>query len=126
VSIQISDDTIQTWIQDGIKQGIHSMLRDAYGNGAVIKRAIEKAVVDSEPSIVAAMKVGVAQACVSPDFFKSIESEIVKNMASRYRGVFDSVIHSAAKKAANDQITAGRIVELVHKAAMQTNGSEKP
>jgi hypothetical protein len=117
MSINITDPTIERWIQDGIVNAINTMLRDKYGVGAELKKAMDKAIADSEQQIVAALKVGIAQACVSPGFLQQIEGEIARSLASQYRGAFDAVIKSAAKQAANTEVIAKRVAELTMQAA---------
>lgn len=117
MSIQITDTQIQNWIQDGVRQAIQSMMRDQYGQGAVLKKAMEKAIADSESQIIAALKAGIAQACVSPGFLQQIEKDIATSLASQYRGAFDSVIKAAAKQAANTEVIAQRVAELTRQAA---------
>ena len=117
MSLNISETQIQGWIQEGVRNAIQSMLRDGYGAGADLKKAMAKAVAEAEPQIVAALKVGIAQACVSPNFLQGIEREIASSLASQFRGSFDGVIKAAAKNAANNEIVAQRVVALTQKAA---------
>ena len=118
MSINISESQIQGWIQEGVRQSIQGMLRDNYGAGADLKKAMAKAVAEAEPQILAALKVGIAQACVSPEFMKGIEREIASSLASQYRGAFDGVVRAAAKQAANTEVVARRVVELTMAAAV--------
>jgi hypothetical protein len=117
MTINITEATVQRWIQEGIQNAINSMLRDQYGTGADLKKAMTKAIAESEGQIVAAMKIGIAQACVSPLLLKSIEGDIAKAIADRYRGAFDGVIKAAAKQAANNEVVAQRVAELTRQAA---------
>jgi len=117
MSVQITDVQIQNWIQDGIKQAIQSLLRDTYGQGAALKTAMAKAVAEAEPQILAAMKIGISQACVSPTLLQSIEKEIASSLTSQYRGAFEGVVRAAAKQAANTEVIAQRVAELTKKAA---------
>lgn len=117
MSINITEAQIQVWIQDGVKQSIQGMLRDNYGAGADLKKAMAKAVAEAEPQILAALRIGIAQACVSPAFLVTIEKEIATSLASQYRGAFDGVIRAAAKSAASNEIVARRVVELTRAAA---------
>jgi len=117
MSINISETQIQNWIQDGVRQSIQSMFRDNYGAGAELKKAMAKAVAEAEPQILAALKIGIAQACVSPSLLSAIEKEIAASLASQYRGAFDGVVRAAAKSAASNEIVARRVVELTRVAA---------
>lgn len=117
MSINISEAQIQGWIQDGVRQSIQGMLRDNYGAGADLKKAMTKAVAEAEPQILAALKVGIAQACVSPAFLQGIEKELAVTLASQYRGAFDGVVRAAAKQAAHNEVVALRVVELTKAAA---------
>lgn len=117
MSINISETQIQGWIQDGVRLSIQGMLRDNYGAGADLKKAMAKAVTEAEPQILAALKVGIAQACVSPGLLSTIEKEIAASLASQYRGAFEGVVRAAAKSAASNEIVARRVVELTKAAA---------
>jgi len=117
MSIEISDATIQMWIQTGIQSAINSMLRDSYGAGALLKKATEKAMLESEQHIVEAMKESIQRACVSPNFLQAVERDIAAAMANQYRGAFDGVIKAAAKQAANTEVIAQRVAELTKLAA---------
>lgn len=116
MGIEISEAQIQSWIQDGVKNAIHSMMRDRYGQGERIKEAMEKAIKESEPLIVASLKAGIAQACASPAFLQGIEQDLAKALASQYRGAFEGVVRAAAKKAANNEVTANHVAELTQQA----------
>jgi hypothetical protein len=116
-AVTITEETIQSWIQRGLQQAIESMMRDQYGTGNQLKKAMDKAVSESEAQILAALKVGIAQACVSPSLMKSIEKEIANSLASQYRGAFDGVVRAAAKNAASTEVVAQRVVELTRIAA---------
>ena len=117
MSLTISNTQIETWIQEGVAQSIRGLMRDTYGAGADLKKAMAKAVAEAEPQILAALKVGIAQACVSPAVLQQIEKEIAASLASQYRGAFDGVIRAAAKQAANNEIVAQRVAELTRQAA---------
>lgn len=117
MTINITESQIRGWIEDGVKSAINSALRDNYGAGSDIKKAMSKAIAEAEPQILAALKVGIAQACVSPGFLGAIEREMASSMASLYRGAFEGVIRGAAKSAAHDEAVARRVVELTRKAA---------
>ena len=117
MSLNIGELEIRNWIQDGVAQSIRAQLRDQYGAGTALKKAMDKAVAEAEPQILAALKVGIAQACVSPEFMKSIEKEIASALASQWRGAFDGVIRAAAKQAAHNEVVAQRVVELTRQAA---------
>lgn len=115
--INISEVQIERWIKEGVQNSINSALRDTYGVGRDLKEAMNKAIKESEGQIVAAMKIGIAQACVSPNFLQAIEKDIAAELASRYRGAFEGVIRAAAKQAASDELVARRVSELAKKAA---------
>lgn len=117
MAFEITEAQVQRMLQDGIQSAINGMLRDSYGTGAALKKAVEKAIAESEPQIVAALKVGIAQACVSPGFLKSIEGEIANSLASTYRGAFEGVVRAAAKQAANTEVIAQRVAELTKQAS---------
>ena len=104
-------------LAEGIQHAVNSMLRDSYGNGALLKKAMEKAITESEPLITEAMKEAVAKAVVSPTFLQVVEKDIASSLANQYRGAFEAVIRSAAKNAANNEIVARRVVELTKQAA---------
>lgn len=117
MSIQITDSMIEQWIHSGIQQAVNNMLRDQYGTGANLKKAMDKAIAESEAQLVASLKVGIAQACVSPTFMKGIEQEIALSLSRQYRGAFDGVVRAAAKQAANNEIVAQRVAEIARLAA---------
>ncbi len=117
MAFEITEAQVQRMLQDGIQSTIHSMLRDSYGTGANLKKAVATAITESEAHIVAALKVGISQACVSPGFLQAIEKEIALALASQYRGAFDGVIRAAAKQAANTEVIAQRVAELTKQAA---------
>lgn len=121
MSIEISNSTVELWIKEGIKNAIQSMLRDSYGTGANLKKAMDKAIADSEAQITAALKIAISQACVSPDFLKGVEKDIAAALASKYRGAFDGVITAAAKQAARDEIVTRRVAEMTKQAAGVTS-----
>lgn len=117
MAFEITEAQVQRMLQDGIQQAVNSMLRDSYGTGANLKKAVEKAIAESEPQIVAALKVGISQAVVSPGFLQVIEKEIATSMSSQYRGAFEGVIRAAAKQAASNEVIAKRVAELTQQAA---------
>jgi hypothetical protein len=117
MAIQFNDLEVKNWIQDGVQQAIRSALRDQYSMGRDLKAAMDKAIKEAEPQILAGLKIAISQACVSPEFLKSLEKEIAASMASQYRGAFDGVIRAAAKQAAHDDVVARRVVELTRQAA---------
>ena len=49
MTIQISEEQIKRMLAEGIQHAVNSMLRDSYGNGALLKKAMEKAITESEP-----------------------------------------------------------------------------
>lgn len=117
MSINISDSQVQAWIQDGIQNAIKSLLSDRYGTGAQLKDAMDKAIKQAQPQIVAAVEASIARACVAPGFLQAIEREIAASLASQYRGAFEGVVRAAAKQAANTEVIAKRVAELTRQAA---------
>ena len=112
-TFELTEKQIEGMVQEGIK----SVLNDRYGVGAALKRSVEAAIVKSEPEIIAALKAGIVQTCVSPGFLQSIEKEIAGSLANQYRGAFDGVVRAAAKQAANTEVIAQRVAELTKQAA---------
>lgn len=115
--ISFSETDLKNWIQTGVQNAINSALRDNYGMGSKLKTAMDAAIKEAEPQILAALKVGIAQACVSPMFLQGIEREIAASLASQYRGAFEGVVRGAAKQAAHNEVVAQRVVELTKAAA---------
>lgn len=96
---------------------MQQMLRDSCGAGVYLKRAMSQAVTEAEPQLLAAMKAGIAQACVSPASLQGIEKEIASALTNQYRGAFEGVVKAAAKQAAHNEVVAQRVVELTKAVA---------
>lgn len=125
MNIIFTEEQIQGWLQEGLRSAMNSLLRDGYGTGAALKRAVDKAISESEMEIVAALKVGISQAVVSKGFMKKIELEIANSLSSQYRGAFEGVIRAAAKQAASNEVIARRVAELTREGA-GLNPEDKP
>lgn len=111
--LNIHEHQIESWIQEGAKSAIQAALRDNYGAGANIKKAIDKAVSKAEPEITLAISQGISKACKSPGFMQAIEAELIKSLGNKFKGAFEAVIIAAARRAADDKIAADRLAGAV-------------
>lgn len=116
--INITQSQIEMWVQKGAQASIDNALRDTYGAGKEIKVMMDRALKESEPHIVKALKDGIMKAAVSPAFMATLEQEIARSLANQYRGAFEGVMRHAAKMAASNEIIARRVAELTQQAAL--------
>lgn len=122
----INESSVQRWIEEGAAGAVRAALADPRGQSLALQKAIASAVSAAEPQISLAVSLAIAQACASTEFGDAVKAEIGRAFANKFRGAFDAVITSVARRAADDQLIADRMASFASHVAATTGAPLPP
>jgi hypothetical protein len=104
---------------EGLRAEMRSALANRWGVGRKIDEVVTRTVEENIPLIEREIKAAMLDALRSEDFRKRIQGEIVTAMKNKFSGTFDGVMRAAAKKFAQDTISAKAIADLAKEQAIK-------
>lgn len=108
---QIDQQKIEQLLLAGLREELNSAMRSQWGTGQKLRNMVDDVIGKNTAAIEKQIKIAVLEAIQSDEFVQMARDVMLGAMKSKFSGAFEGVMRAAGKRAAQDEVLAGKVAE---------------